>query len=209
MEMKNEKSGFDHDLNQAMSHGNFFERIFHGNRVKFWLSAADYDNKKVLDIGCNTGIVLIPLLEKGVDAVGIDISSTNIAIAKKNLKNKKLPKDVVRIGDAQRLPFKTNHFDIVLLSDVLEHVEDSRKAAMEAVRVTKKGGLILVTVPNERHPVVKFSFVRKILTSRKDVDEHPDIPFNTMKLLQLFPNTTVIKKGFIGFGSEILGVFKK
>ena len=88
MVIKNGNWGFDYDLDKARLHGNIFERIFHENRLHFWLSAVDYSGKKVLDVGCNTGILLIPLLEKGVDIKGVDISKEDVSKARKNLKKR-------------------------------------------------------------------------------------------------------------------------
>ncbi|KKR81570.1 MAG: 3-demethylubiquinone-9 3-methyltransferase [Candidatus Daviesbacteria bacterium GW2011_GWA1_41_61] len=201
--------GFNYDLNEARLHGNIFERIFHNRRLNFWLEVVDYSGKRVLDIGCNSGIILIPLKERGVDVVGIDISKTDIDKAKENLRQRKLPQGCVQVGDAKKLPFKSNSFDIVLLSDILEHVSDPEIVAQESIRVAKKRGLVLATVPNELHPVVRFSWVRKLLTGRHNVDEHLDIPFSKQKLTKLFLQTTAVKLQFIGFGSEILGIFKK
>lgn len=207
--MKNYKFGFNYDLNKARVKGNFFERIFHNTRLKFWLSVVEYKNKKILDIGCNTGILLIPLLEKGYNVVGIDNSLEDIKIARKSLRKKNLPESTVKVADAQKIPFKTNFFDVIILSDVLEHVIDVECSAKEALRVAKKGGIILASVPNECHPVVKYSWVRKMLTGRMDVDEHLDMPFNKKKLSALFPKTITIRLQYIGFRSEILGIFKK
>ncbi len=207
--MKNNLHGFSYDLDKARISGNIFERIFHNRRLNFWLSAADYSHKKVLDIGCNTGIVLIPLLEQGVNIVGIDISKEDIFTAKNRLRGKKLSEKVVMIAGAEKLPFKSGTFDLVLMSDILEHVNDPQQAAHEALRVTKKGGFILTTVPNGWHPVVRYPMVRKILTGRNDVDEHLDMPFSTKELVALFPDAKLIKRSFIGFFSEIFAVFKK
>lgn len=207
--MKNNKSGFSYDLNEAMNYGNIFERIFHRRRLKVWISIINYKNKKILDVGCNTGILLIPLLEKGYDVAGIDNSIRDIKIAKNNLKKKNLPESRVILADAQKIPFKTNCFDVVLLSDVLEHVTNPDISAKETLRVVKKRGIIIASVPNKYHPVVKYPCIRKIFSGRNDIDQHLDIPFNKKQLIDLFPNTEVIKIGFIGFGSEILGVFRK
>lgn len=201
--------GFDYDLNEARLHGNIFERIFHNSRLNFWLKVTDYSGKKVLDVGCNSGIILVPLKERGVDVVGIDISKRDISKAKRNLRQHNLPDNCVQVGDAKKLPFKNNSFNVVLLSDILEHVSDPEIVALESIRVVKKGGLVLATVPNEWHPVVYYPWVRKLLSGRKDVDEHLDTPFNKKKLTQLFFKTEVVKLKFIGFYSEILGVFKK
>lgn len=53
-------------------------------------------------------------------------------------------------GDATRLPFPDDSFDVVTMFDLLEHVEDDHAAAAEAMRVVRPGGHILVSSPNER-----------------------------------------------------------
>jgi len=201
--------GFGYDLDRAFKKGNFFEKVFHRSRLSFWLKVCDYSNKKVLDVGCNTGIFLIPLLDKGIDVVGVDVSKEDIIKAKQKLKRLGYLTDKALVADAKKLPFKDNLFGIVLLSDVLEHISNPKQAADEALRVTKRSGLILVTVPNDWHPVVKFSWVRKLLSGRDTVNEFPDVPFNFRKLIKLFPKTEVVKKSLIGFGSEIFCTFKK
>lgn len=102
--------GFNYDLNEARLHGNIFEKIFHNRRLQFWLSRIDYKNKKILDIGCNTGILLIPFAKRG--------------------------------ADVRKIPNLDNYFEIVILSDVLEHVSSPEMAVKEAVRVTKPKGKI-------------------------------------------------------------------
>lgn len=206
---KKGSDGFNYDLNEARISGNFFERVFHNHRLNFWLSAVEYKNKKVLDVGCNTGILLIPLKERGVDILGVDISKSDIKKAKYNLTQKNLSNKCVQVANAQKLPFSKNSFDIVLLSDILEHVGQPKTVAKEAIRVVKPGGIILATVPNELHPVVHYPWVRKLLTGRKNVDEHLDIPFSKEKLIKLFNGTIVVQTSFVGFWSEILGIFKK
>lgn len=201
--------GFDYDLNAARLHGNIFERIFHNRRLNFWLSKIDYKNKKILDVGCNTGILLIPLLEGGIEAHGIDISKSDIAKVKIKLQDNGLSTEYVKVADAKKIPYPDNFFDVVILSDVLEHVSVPEEAAAEAIRVLKAGGQVFVTVPNKWHPVVKYPWVRKLLTGRRDVDEHLDVPFSKNKLVALFPKTEVLKMSYIGFWSEIFGVFRK
>ena len=169
----------------------------------------DYNKKKVLDIGCNTGILVIPLLERKVDIVGIDIAKEDIAKARQRLADKKFSPNRVGIACAEKLPFKAGSFDIVLMSDVLEHVSDPVLTAKEAIRVTKPGGIILATVPNWWHPVVKYPWVRKLLSGREDIDEHLDTPFNKQKLIRLFRKTKIKEIRLIGFWSEIFGKFEK
>lgn len=60
-------------------------------------------------------------------------------------------------ADALRLPFPDGAFDAVALFDVLEHIPDDRRAAAEAARVTRPGGVILVSTPTSawRYPYVR------------------------------------------------------
>ncbi len=51
-------------------------------------------------------------------------------------------------GDARSLPFGDDSFDIVTLFDVLEHIEEDRLAAREALRVVRPGGSVLVSTPH-------------------------------------------------------------
>ncbi|MBZ9668691.1 class I SAM-dependent methyltransferase [Mesorhizobium sp. ES1-3] len=51
-------------------------------------------------------------------------------------------------GDACDLPFPDDSFDVATLFDVLEHIEDDRSAAQEALRVVRPGGYVLVSTPH-------------------------------------------------------------
>lgn len=209
MKLKNSKDGFGYDLDKALKEGNIFERVFHSYRISPWLNKVDYSGKKVLDIGCNTGILLIPLLEKGVDIIGVDISRSDVAKARKKLREKNLPIERAVVADAKKLPFDSNIFDMIILSDILEHVSQPDLVAKEALRVVKPKGSILATVPNETHPVVKFTWLRKALTGRKNVDEYPDIPYNLEKLVKLFPGVEIVKCKLAGLWVQLFCVFKK
>ena len=61
-------------------------------------------------------------------------------------------------GDARQLPFADGEFDAVTLFDVLEHIQEDRLAANEAMRVTRSQGVILVSTPNTgwRYPFYRF-----------------------------------------------------
>lgn len=203
------KDHFDYDLLEASKKGKIFEKIFHKQRLRMWLKATDYRNKKILDIGCNTGILLIPLAKRNYDVIGIDNNPKDIDKAKKYLREENLSTNIVKLADAIALPFKDESFDIVLLSDVLEHTSDPKKVARESLRILKKGGLVLSTVPYHLHPVVKYPWLRKILSGRKNIDKYPDTPFTFDKLKSYFPGTRTKKKKLVYFWCCILGVFEK
>lgn len=97
--------------------------------------------RRVLDIGCGTGLTL-SLLPSDVKAVGLDLSEAALAYAKTRAPHAELVR-----GSAYELPFEAGSFDAVLALDVLEHLDDDMRAAREAARVLRPGGVFVATVP--------------------------------------------------------------
>ena len=97
---------------------------------------------RILDVGTGTGANLRLLRDLGFrNVVGLDASDDAIRYcASKGLGS-------VRKGDLCTLPFADRSFELVLATDVLEHVDDDYAAAREIMRVLVPGGTALVTVP--------------------------------------------------------------
>ena len=66
------------------------------------------------------------------------------------------------VQDAQELTYPTSFFDVVLSVDVIEHVQDCRKAVREMARVCKPGGFVIVTAPSLRFPFL-YDPVNRVL----------------------------------------------
>jgi ubiquinone/menaquinone biosynthesis C-methylase UbiE len=99
--------------------------------------------KRILDIGCGIGLYSQKFKENKAEVWGIDIDRENIQEARR------LNPDInFSICPAEELPFENNFFDIVFFHEVLEHVRDDRKAILEACRVLKPGGHIIIFAPN-------------------------------------------------------------
>jgi SAM-dependent methyltransferase len=102
---------------------------------------------KFLEVGCGLGGFSVWANKKCEDATGLDIAKTRINMA--NKLRKRLGREVgFMTGDAQSLPFRDGSYNVVVCSEVLEHLPDYRKAFDELVRVTKNSGYIIITVPN-------------------------------------------------------------
>ncbi|KAB0269707.1 class I SAM-dependent methyltransferase [Microvirga brassicacearum] len=124
---------------------------------------------KILDVGTSTGTNLRMLRDIGfADVEGLDFSEEAISYcASKGL-------GVVKQGDICAMPFPEGTFDLVLATDIIEHVDDDLKALSEIARVLKPGGLALVTVPafrvlwglQDRVAQHKRRYVRPELLSR-------------------------------------------
>lgn len=135
----------------------------------------------ILDAGCGEGFTLEFLRKQGIGKAyeGIDFLKTAIGIGKKVH-----PKVTLKQASIYELPYKANAFDLVLCTEVLEHLEKPRDAVKELFRVSKK--YVLVSVPNE--PIFMGSnFLRGKNWSRFGNDiEHINhwTMFNFPKLVQ-------------------------
>ena len=103
-------------------------------------------DKKVLDLGCGVGLYTKILIKKRAKVKGFDISEKEIEIARKENPNVEFI-----IGNAERMPYKNNEFDIVLAALVMEYFKDWDKVLKEVRRVLKKDGIFIFSIGN---PVV-------------------------------------------------------
>ena len=100
------------------------------------------NDARVLDIGTSTGTNLRMLRELGYRHVmGLDSSQDAIRFCEeKGL-------GPVQRGDVCAMPFEDESFDLVLATDIVEHVDDDIRAVQEIARVLAPGGTVLITVP--------------------------------------------------------------
>ncbi len=100
---------------------------------------------KILDFGCGKGKMLGEILEVNPEAniFGVDVSERALTFIKKRFPKQQFKK----IEDGEKLPFKTNTFDFIIASDVLEHIYDTENAFSELARILKPEGKILISVP--------------------------------------------------------------
>lgn len=94
---------------------------------------------RVLEIGCGTGNISHFLGQKGYSVIGYEFYTEAI--------HRAWPSFLKVQGDANYLPFADNSFDVVGLFDLIEHFQDDMNPLKEAVRVVRKGGIIVITVP--------------------------------------------------------------
>ena len=90
-----------------------------------------------LDAGCGSGLMTREL-GRTHRSFGVDSSSSSLIHAKQ-----------IRsaFGSMESLPFESDTFDCTTSFDVLEHLEDDRRALGELIRVTRPGGFIFINVP--------------------------------------------------------------
>lgn len=108
------------------------------------LSDVDLRNKNFLEIGCGMGYFCKEAVKKGAKVTGVDVGKSLLNISKKKIKKARFLQ-----ANASKLPFKNSTYDIVLCTEVIEHVDDQTNALKEMLRVVKKDGLIVITTPNK------------------------------------------------------------
>lgn len=98
----------------------------------------------VLDAGCGEGFILSELKRNNIGKYleGIDYSQEALDIG-----NKLFPDLVLKQGNIYSLPYQDNSFDLVICTEVLEHLEKPEKILDEIERVSRK--YCLFSVPNE------------------------------------------------------------
>ncbi len=97
---------------------------------------------KLLDAGCGTGWFSKAAVQKGVQVTSMDIGPKLLEQVKKKCKSKRV------VGSVMKMPFKERTFDVVISSEVIEHVTHPNKALKEFYRVLKPGGILILTTPN-------------------------------------------------------------
>jgi len=171
------------------SQHSFLKRI-HGSRLSsIKLLMGDTSQKKVLDAGSGEGYFLSTINAK--QKVGIELSEKRIKKAKKLFPNLE-----IKMGDVNNLPFDDDSFDIIVCSEVLEHVDGYEKAIKEFKRCIKPTGELILSFPNElavcfgrllilRFPIHEIDHVNSIkpkdiekILSKKYVSRNvPNLPF--------------------------------
>lgn len=104
----------------------------------------DFRGKNVLDVGCGWGEFLLTMREFGAaSTTGVEPDASLVELSRVLS-----PESRVLQGFSEVLPFESNSFDVVLSSDVIEHVSNADIALAEMIRVLKPGGYALLNFPN-------------------------------------------------------------
>ena len=103
-------------------------------------------NLKILDVGCGGGIICEPLARLGANVTGIDFAPNNIKAAKihakkNNLKINYFYKDIERSQLNEK-------FDIIVMFEVLEHLDDWKKTIKNIRKNLNKNGKIIISTIN-------------------------------------------------------------
>jgi len=128
-------------MDKVYSSRNPFIKIVHIKRLNIIKVLLGEDKGPILDCGCGEG----HLLEK-LSGIKYGVDFSDVALKRARERN---PDAEIHQADIKNLPFCDNFFTATTCSEVLEHIPDYKKAIQELVRVTRCGGKIIISVPNE------------------------------------------------------------
>lgn len=157
----------DCELKGALAKGKKWMESFRPEMV--WELAGDVKRKRVLDIGCQYGVFSFFLAEKGALVTGMDISQRWIGRCGREAITKHGDKSFdFMVGDAQELPFEDESFDVVVCSEVIEHVDHPGNVLSEINRVLVPGGVLVLSTPNTTSYYVKlWQALKKVLPMKQ------------------------------------------
>jgi ubiquinone/menaquinone biosynthesis C-methylase UbiE len=140
---------------------NFHEYYSNTDRVLRNLTALmDLKGKKVLEIGAGTGRDSLNLVKYGAEVYQLDYAENALRLMKDVADESGLPVHLIG-GNAFRLPFRDQSFDVVFHQGLLEHFREPTATNLlkENARIVKSGGLLLVDVPQRYHPYTVMKHV--------------------------------------------------
>jgi len=113
------------------------------------LGALAWKGKRVLDVGCGTGLFAYEAAKRGAYVVGVDYSPEGIAVAQKTHRYKNLE---YRCEDIFKSGALREKYDVVVSLGTLEHMDNPFLALKRFKGMLKPGGSVVLTCPNWVNP---------------------------------------------------------
>lgn len=118
-------------------------------------------NKKVLDYGCGAGTLSFYMSSKGISVVGVDISNDAVKMCKQNAAQFNLKNiDFINSGKIPR-KIKRVKFDLIICSEVIEHVDADTKLIRGLAGLLKNNGSIIITTPSINAPLYRMGLLNE------------------------------------------------
>jgi demethylmenaquinone methyltransferase/2-methoxy-6-polyprenyl-1,4-benzoquinol methylase len=171
----------------------FLNDLLSLGRTKAWRRVvtsiiAPKPEMKILDIAAGTGSSSRPLVDKGAEVTALDFSHGMIEQGRKQNKNINFVQ-----GDALKLPFEDDAFDVTTISFGLRNTSNTDKALKEALRVTKDGGRIVVAeFSHPVNPIFKKIYLNYLMKALpivvKKISKNPDAYIYLAESIRAWPD---------------------
>jgi ubiquinone/menaquinone biosynthesis C-methylase UbiE len=155
-----------------------------------------YQGKSLLEVGCGAGIDLVRFARAGAIVTGIDLSTTAIELARKNIEQNGLNADLW-VMNGESMQFPDNSFDVVYAHGVLQYTADVENMVAEIHRVVKPGGEVVVMVYNRNSWLNLMRRVTKVPLEHEDAPVLKKYSISELKqFLKPFKNYRIIPERF-------------
>ena len=175
----------------------FLNDLLSLGRTKAWRKVvtaiiAPKPSLRILDIAAGTGSSSAPLVAKGADLIALDFSEGMLAAGRKRHKKIKFQQ-----GDALKLPFAENYFDVTTISFGLRNTSDTTAALKEALRVTKQSGRIVICeFSHPTNKILRLIYLKYLMRAlpviAKRISKNPAAYIYLAESIQAWPNQSAL-----------------
>jgi demethylmenaquinone methyltransferase/2-methoxy-6-polyprenyl-1,4-benzoquinol methylase len=175
----------------------FLNDLLSLGRTKAWRKVvtaiiAPNPGLRILDIAAGTGSSSAPLVAKGADLIALDFSEGMLAAGRKRHKKIKFQQ-----GDALKLPFAENYFDVTTISFGLRNTSDTTAALKEALRVTKQSGRIVICeFSHPTNKILRLIYLKYLMRAlpviAKRISKNPAAYIYLAESIQAWPNQSAL-----------------
>jgi len=140
--------------------------------------------RRAIEIGPGSGVYLPTLASVAEEVVGADVEDAYL----RQLRGIEDDHGNVRLvhDDITRSSFPDDHFDLVLCSEVIEHIRDSRRALVEMHRVLRPGGVLILSTPQRFSPLEicsKVAFLPGVIDIVRRIYKEPVLETGHVNLM--------------------------
>ena len=184
---------------------------YHGREIEL---LKEHQVKSVCDAACGFGAYTIAFVANGFEVTGFDISQTSVEITKQGLAKCGFPNMEIKVASLLDTGYADASFDAVNVRAVIDHltVADAKKAIEELVRITRKGGLVVISFDGaeeedflEEHIEIEPGTMQYVSGERAGMLFHP---YEWEKIERLLEKYEIVEK-WTNQKEEKMVVFRK
>ncbi|HEX6791650.1 MAG TPA: methyltransferase domain-containing protein [Candidatus Krumholzibacteria bacterium] len=124
------------------------------------------DRLSILEVGCGVGNITLPLARLGASVRGLDIDARDVATLTQRARELRFDNLTAAVEDAYTFRHDTR-YDVVVASEVIEHILDPDAFLANLVRHLEPGGLVILTTPNGYGPWELSNYMRPHHVARR------------------------------------------
>lgn len=153
------------------------------------LGGMDLAGKKILEVGCGRGSLSMYFANAGAECTLLDSSESIIDVAAGLFRENHLT-GTFDVGDALKLPYEDNYFDVVFSIGLLEHFDEVKAPLEEQLRVLKTGGTLFVYVvpQNDQNLQQNYEWINAVLKTYHDDKETTELKEDVYRTEYLAPH---------------------